>query len=92
MNMQWKEPPPAGTSRNADKYMEIADELRRNPGKWAMIGRMSAQNASNIKDGRLAAFRPRGTFEATYRNISKSEVGPDTADIYARYVGEEGNP
>lgn len=39
--MEWKTPP---TRQNRD-WSQIAEELAKNPGKWAFIGRMSWSGA-----------------------------------------------
>ena len=59
--------------------------MRECPGKWALLdehmpGRKSTSLADNIRRGNLAAFQPRGAFEARAYNGS----------VWARYVGTDG--
>jgi hypothetical protein len=89
MPIQWEEPPQSQTG--GGKYDELAEELRRNPGRWAKLGTYDTGQAANIRDGRLRAFRPAGAFEAVSRNGRTDGEGRRQADIYVRYVGEGGS-
>jgi hypothetical protein len=76
---------PPGPRRVGRDHAAIAAELRKAPGKWARVMTGATEpSASHIKTGRIAAYRPAGSFEATSRKNG------DKSDIYARYVGEDG--
>lgn len=86
--IKWEDPPGIAGRIPGTKYLEIVEELRRNPGRWAMIGNFDPSMATNIKEGRISAFRPHGSFEAMSRNTQVDGDGHRRADIYARYVGD----
>lgn len=81
--MEWKNPP--GHSRG---LITEAAELRRNPGRWGMIAYTSKdqgrKHRERILNGKAAAFRPQGAFEADLRYTE------DGYKLYIRYIGEEG--
>lgn len=73
----WADPPPV---LGEPVWSELANELRANPGRWALLGEQLARSAAyHIQQGRYAAFRPAGAFEARVRNTNGSR-----ADIYVR--------
>jgi len=84
-DITWENPPTVDPKpRRESKYAPIADELRANEGIWALItddGWLSLK--SQIESATLAAFRPRGSFEA------RAVRGDDPAKgrVYARFVG-----
>ncbi len=86
MTITWENPPPpAAPSRRESKYAPIAEELRANEGIWALIaedGWLSLK--SQIESATLAAFRPRGSFEA--RAVRGDD--PARGRVYARYIGK----
>jgi hypothetical protein len=89
--IRWEDPPPAkaGPPSTGDftrsRYDRVAEVLRANPGRWALIydgslkGRQGA--AHQIRQGALRAFTPAGDFDATTRWQG------DRLRIYARYLG-----
>lgn len=84
--IRWEEPPTRRAGRMGDKYSEVAEALRANPNKWAVVqtfplGRQAGSLAFNIRSGLVKAFRPVGAFEATARKNG------DETSVYARYVG-----
>jgi hypothetical protein len=89
--VKFVEPPPAkprgGSNKGTGKWAEIAKALKERPGEWALIGEgVSATLVSRInKATQTSAFDPAGAFQATGRNYDNSRC-----DIYARYVGENG--
>ena len=87
--IEWKEPPAANTRgrQGSPDHAEIATELESSPGRWAFLGAANPTLASNIRNGTLLAYRPKGTFEAVARDNRKDDNGKTVADIYARYVG-----
>lgn len=86
--MKWEDPPEAAhdySSRTA--WAREAAELRANPGRWAVITECSDKTrayslAHNIRQGRLKAFRPEGSFSA------KARTQDGVHKVYARYVKE----
>ena len=90
--IRWEDPAPLTTGRRpSTRWLAVASELRASPGRWAVVrtygaGRLSAAStlAHRIKSGKMAAFRPRGDFEATIRT---AEDG--SATVYARYLDQE---
>lgn len=70
------------------KYQLEAADLRARPGEWGKVGvwpkdkyTTARSTAINIQNGKLVAFRPKGTFEAATRKTRDGIV------IWARYVG-----
>lgn len=97
-SITWEDPAGKGALRSRyEKAWEAeADALRAQPGRWGIVtvkdpaagiiaghGTSGYVMATNIRNGRLAAFRPAGTFEATGRRQADG-----TVKVYARYVGE----
>lgn len=83
--LQWEEPEPR--NRKGSKWDPVARALVKNPGRWAVIGRQIPTSIkTDINRGHLKCFQPEGAFEAVTRNHTDRWV----ADVYARYVGEEG--
>lgn len=67
----------------ANKYENLAGYMKNNPGTWVKVRTANTRNASavaahQIKTGRLAAFRPEGTYDAY----------SEGNDVVARYVGD----
>lgn len=89
--IRWEKPPPSrrqGSGRGpGGRYDAVADQLRDNPGCWAVIaenvppGRSAL--ACHIRKGAISAFGPAGDFDAVARRLG------DVYTIYARYVGDE---
>jgi hypothetical protein len=81
------EPPPAKVRKTWGRHYLIAHKLRAKPGEWAVVGayggaESAGATARHIQHGRLEAYRPAGSFEATARTVD----GEDR--VYARFVGE----
>ena len=78
--VEWSEPPPATTARNA--YEDIVDALKEHPESWARLddraNEAAAQAfASQVRNGKVAGFRG-GRFDARLS-------GPS---VWVRYLGE----
>jgi hypothetical protein len=85
--VKFQDPPPAKTGPHAGGWFQIAAELKARPGEWAIVRENVTSNISTyIRRGGSAAFVPAGSFEATARRNGT----PGRVDIYARYVGENG--
>lgn len=90
----WREPPPEAVIKAKSRgqaYAGKAARLRESPGKSGIIQQYDLQDDANarqltnaVKSGRLAAFRPAGSFDA----ITATEGG--MVNVYAWYVGEPG--
>jgi hypothetical protein len=83
--IRWEDPPPPLAGRR--QRPRVADKLREHPGRWAVVLEDEAFGyvagmATQIKAGRLAAFRPSSSFEAQTRTVDSKYA------CYARYVGE----
>jgi hypothetical protein len=75
----WEDPP---RTKPRNDWGKIAETLRANPGKWAVIETASTAYCAFIRQGRTKAFQPAGSFEATLQNHK----------LYARYIGVEPQP
>ncbi|MET9690160.1 hypothetical protein ABZY81_17060 [Streptomyces sp. NPDC006514] len=80
-------PPPE--QRNT-KHARIARELRGRPQVWGVVRRpasldSAASAARAIRDARLPAYAPAGSFEAVARSVTEGTV--TEYRVYARYVG-----
>lgn len=71
MALEWKDPAPK-------RWEGIAEELRANPNRWAVIEVPSPSYLTHIKKGKLKAFRPAGAFQL---RMSKGET-------FIRYTGD----
>jgi hypothetical protein len=77
------------TTRQRHEHYKAAAALRERPGEWAMVRTAATSNAarsaaSQIREGRLTAYRPAGEFDATSRTVGGE------FRVYARYVGHIG--
>jgi hypothetical protein len=86
--LRWEDPPEADRRGNrsvpavADWY-RIAAQLCARPGDWAAIAVGAATSTPTIiREGRYAAFRPPGAFDAVGRRVN------GTYTVYARYIGK----
>lgn len=90
--LRWEEPPAALSCRRETAprrhahWVAVAEQLRGRPGEWGVVIEADSFNqvggiASQIKSGKMIAFRPAGTFEVTTRSSG-------VCTVYARYIGE----
>lgn len=87
--IRWEQPPAqrSGTTRRgpASRYTKLAEQLRANPGRWAVIVETTKHGqsslATQIRMGGIACFTPCGDFDA--RAIRTDGI----TTIYACYVG-----
>lgn len=91
--LRWEEPPPAkrGAVTSSSRFDALAEELRAQPGRWAVIYDGTTKSfsgmAHHIRQGAIRCFAPAGDFDATYR------ASADGVRVYARYVGDrDGEP
>lgn len=86
-----EDPPPTARRQPSDSrsafWRAVAEQLREVPGKWALVCDESEWGyaggiAGQIINGRLAAFRPAGTFAATTRTVDGKYR------VYARFIGD----
>lgn len=83
MGLKFEDPGVRSNAKN--DHTNVASELRANPGEWAVVAEdVSPTLAQLIKNGKLVAYRPAGSFESVTRGISNGRA----AKVYARYVGE----
>lgn len=88
--IRWETPPPAkhrvGQKDGHSSYAELADELRANPGRWALVADRPGSNtglATHIRTGSIQCFTPAGDFEAESRRVDGRSL------VYARFLGGE---
>lgn len=86
--IRWEDPPPRnhdqrGRAKHVIAHELIAFQLRRQPRKWGVVFEATSATgpAQLIREGRLAPYRPAGSFEAALRVVDGVNV------TYARYVG-----
>lgn len=73
-------PPQGGRSRELAWF---AEQLRKQPGKWAVLPGNRKHYGNQIKSGKLKAF-PAGEFDA----VSRRPLDGDIALTYVRFIGE----
>jgi len=85
--MTWQEPPnPVRYKRNSIDWATISDNLKANPGEWAVVAHdVNPSVVTHIRKGRLKAFSPAGDFEASGQGRNDDGY---TKDLYVRFVGE----
>ena len=84
MSVVWEKPSPRRGRPPLTEYYELAEELKKHPGEWALVGEnMSISTGNHISSGRIKAFQPAGEFEGTIRG----QVNGRAEKVYARYVG-----
>lgn len=84
--LEWKDPPETalgGRGGSENKWRAIGEQLRANPGQWAVVDqkytRASATAlASRVRRGRMTATLGDGRFEAAVS---------DDNEIFVRYLG-----
>ncbi len=83
----WEDPP--GAYSRGNKYRELLDQIRQQPGRWARLdggGKSKTSTvAANIKRGVTAGSAPAGSFEAVSRTVDGK------SSVYVRYVGDFGD-
>ena len=89
--MRWENPPETPKVHNHGGKVRAHDaaQLRNNPGHWGMLEEFPVEKrhdagmlAWQIRHGKLVAFRPAGTFEASARTEG------DLVKVYARFKEE----
>lgn len=48
MNIEWTHPPAARRGKTSSKWLKITDELKNNPNKWALIGRVKHASQATV--------------------------------------------
>ena len=86
-NITWKAPPKAVRyKKNNIDWATIAQRLKENPNEWAVVANdVNPSVVTHIRKGRLKAFAPLGSFEASGQG--RNEDGY-TKELYVRFVGE----
>ena len=82
MSVEFVDELPGGKTRGIGKWVPILNELKTQPGRWAIIAQresteLAAGTAHNLKSRKVKM--PDGNFEFATRHGA----------IYARYIGEE---
>lgn len=83
MNIQFQDPP----ERTIRDWDSVAQALRANPGRWALIGEDEGISVANAIRQGIKAIPKEGGFEMTTSN-TRRDVSPPTCDIYLRYNAE----
>lgn len=84
--IRWEDPPPPLGGRSQDRvHADLAARLRKRPRQWGMIGtyaraNTAASTAQMIRNARLGAYGPAGTYEAVARTVGGEHR------VYARYA------
>ena len=75
--------PPAAQRHTLPRayWDSIAATAKTNPDQWVLVKDQNPGVASQIKNGRRAAFRPAGHYTATTRTHN------NVTDIYVKYLG-----
>lgn len=87
--VRWEDPPDQiARGKRVIDWASIAEELRQHPGRWAVVSEAPANVGIGwfIKTGRYAWCRPAGSFQSASRRVA------GVLTIYARYVGDGGQP
>lgn len=82
--VKFEEPPTTrGGRAESERNKEIAEALRKKPGKWALVaeGEKNDGLAVRIRTGKAKSFAD-GVWEATSRRNEEN-----TIDIYAKFLG-----
>lgn len=87
--IRWEEPTPrkrpGPAGQGWSRYAGLAEELRANPGRWALVAERTDGNhglATHIRSGQMQCFTPTGDFDAASRCVD------GITRVYARYVGD----
>lgn len=86
--IRWEEPPaPTRWGMPVANHADVAAKLRERPGRWAIVSVYSTHVSAlsvayQIRSGKLAAYRPKGAFEASARTVDGEHR------VYARFVGD----
>jgi hypothetical protein len=88
--IRWEDPPPSrssipGRARTPGRFTVVAEQLRANPGRWAVISESDGPQrgvAYHIRSGAIECFTPRGDFDAVTRRVNGRSL------VYARYLGD----
>lgn len=85
MTIDWQDPPPAAQPKKKYEWAAVAEALRENPGRWALVLTDSKPSTvtlvTRIRQGSITAFRPAGHYDATSRVVDGGVIR-----VYARYV------
>lgn len=82
--VKFEEPPTTrGGRAESERNKEIAEALRKKPGRWALVaeGEKNDGLAVRIRTGKAKSFAD-GVWEATSRRNEEN-----TIDIYAKFLG-----
>lgn len=85
MPARWEDPPEPVKGPKSSKQQRIVNQLRNNPGRWAMIH--TAPNTQAAYS--YASWRKRG-LSPVWMPVDDFEITCRGSHVYARYVGKEG--
>lgn len=86
MGIKWENPAPQSKGQSLYDWEAIAEYLKSNPGKWALIDDDAPRSMpGQIKRGVYAHLRPIEEWETTSRANDKGKK--NRGKVYLRYVG-----
>lgn len=80
MSVEWKEPPAATVGRKRSA-LTIYEDLKKDPGKWALWRSGSYPNSG------YGLRKSYDDIEVTLRRSGQNDKGTMLYDVYVRYVG-----
>jgi hypothetical protein len=90
--MEFTEPPLMKHQKSRKHWTEIVQQLRDNPGKWALVGNYSPGVATHIRRGKYPAFlETHGTLEENLAYMTKHwdvttrKTGEGRNDVFIRW-------
>jgi hypothetical protein len=94
--MQFSEPPPRRT-RRSEKWITIVNELKANPGQFALIGNFSPGVPAQIRAGTYPSFigsgidmtdkRARRDYMSQHWEVVTRTQVKDRLDVWIRWLG-----
>lgn len=90
--MEFVEPPPLKHKRNSQKWIDIVDTLKQNPGEYGRLSDQAIGISTHIKNGRYPAFYPKDTgdketYIAQHWEITTRSAGKNRVDLFIKWLG-----
>ena len=92
--MEFTEPPLMKHQKSRKHWTEIVQQLKDNPGKWALVGNYSPGVATHIRRGKYPAFleKPGSAEEmldymTKHWEVTTRKTGEGRNDIFIRWIG-----
>ena len=92
--MEFTEPPLMKHQKSRKHWTEIVQQLKSNPGKWALVGNYSPGVATHIRRGKYPAFLEgwQGTPEQVllymgrHWEVTTRKTGEGRNDVFIRWI------